>query len=115
MSYVCGERDHDVHVPSATTKQPSLLVLRVVRPRPNPNYVLHNDNEEIKARRYGQPQQALNKVPRILSLTLSLYPPPLFILFMYFSICLFISHPIITKFCICNLVVSINIFRTFFE
>jgi hypothetical protein len=32
-----------------------------------------------------------------------------------FSICLFISHPIITKFYTHNLVVSINIFRTFFE
>ncbi len=32
-----------------------------------------------------------------------------------FSICLFISHPIITKFYTRHLVVSINIFCTFFE
>jgi hypothetical protein len=32
-----------------------------------------------------------------------------------FSICLLISHSIITKFYTCHLVVSINIFHTFFE
>ncbi len=32
-----------------------------------------------------------------------------------FSICLFISHPIITNFYTHNLVVSVNIFHTFFE
>ena len=40
---------------------------------------------------------------------------PSFVLFTYFSICPFISHPIITECCTCHLVVSINIFRTFFE
>ena len=33
----------------------------------------------------------------------------------YFSICLLISHPVITKFCTHHLVVSVNIFRIFFE
>ena len=52
--------------------------------------------------------------PAILTGTLSSYPP-LVRVFTYFSICLFISHPNITKFFICHLVVSINIFCTFFE
>jgi hypothetical protein len=34
---------------------------------------------------------------------------------LYFSICVLISHPITTKFCTHNLVVSINIFRIFLE
>ncbi len=33
---------------------------------------------------------------------------------LYFLICLFIPHPIITKFHTCNLVVSVNIVHTFF-
>ena len=55
----------------------------------------------------GPPGHVMSNSPvSILTVTLISDPPP----HSCFAICLFTSHPIITKFYICHLIVSVNIF-----